>query len=841
MTRITTITQKINLKKTPIYLIDGSSFIYRAFYAFQDLKTKDGFPTNALFIIMRIILKILKQEKPKYACFIIDGKGPTFRHEIESTYKANRLKMPEPLSMQIPAILKGVNLLGITTIIAEHAEADDYIASLCEVFKSKMPIIIVGSDKDLFQLLDKNVILWDPSKKEEKIITLENFKKENGIDPKSWPLYQALVGDSTDNIKGVPGIGPKTAINILKKYPSLAQLKENLNTLPPKEYKKLKDQIENIEKYLALTTLKKDIPVEPKITHYTITPASLKELNSFLQKYEFKSLLKEINSEILKKTEEHKIETKKVSLSKINKKEIGIIVEKETLVIGDREKEALVHDKKEASYTIKAAQKAFTPSLKELLYHLDPYSLPLKNILDISLGAYLIDPEIRDYSLNKLISLYADRSATGQGRLSQLLETGKNIFNILEQNNLFELYEKIERPLVPVLITMEKNGVKIDSSKFRDFLKEVEKKLKELSRRIYLQAGEEFNIRSSKQLSEILFKKMGLKPGKKTPKGEPSTASEVLEALKSQHPIIEDILSYRKLEKLRSTYLSPLPRLADKNNRIHTHFNQLATATGRLSSSNPNLQNIPIRGEFGPKMRSCFVAEKGNLLISADYSQIELRVLAHFSEDPYLVNAFFNGMDIHLSTAAALFDKDPKKITEDERRKAKTINFGLIYGMGPQKLSRELGISIKEAKKFIEIYFSKLTGVKDFFEKVESEAKQNGFVSTLGGRRRYLPNINSQNNNLASQAKRMAINTVIQGSAADIIKMSMLDIDNNIELKKMGVKLLLQIHDELLFECPKENAKDAGEIISQIMNSVVKLKVPLVVDLGIGENWSEAH
>ncbi len=839
---------KFNFNKSPLFLIDGSSFIYRAFYAFQDLKTRDGFPTSALYIVLRLILKIRKDLNPDLGCFIIDGKGPTFRHEIETTYKANRLKMPEPLSIQIPVILEGMNLLGIKTIVAEHAEADDYIASIVERFKLDLPVIIVGSDKDLLQLLDKNVLIWDPSGKNEKIITLEEFKTQKGIDPSSWPLYQALVGDSSDNIKGIPGIGPKTALKLLKKYPTIEELKKNIDKLPVGDQKKLRGNFDKLEKYLYLTSLKKDVPIEKEINWYKVHPMDSESFRPFLLRYEFHSLIKELALDTKKcqdpetgSRENSPLPKKNFSLSNLDPEEIGIIPKDIGFLIGDKTTHDLVIDKNKVIKKILETKNTFVPSLKEFLYAIRPNECPFDNIFDLSLGAYLIDPELRDYSLKNLVQRYSHVISSREGEISELIEIGSYVFDLLKQNSLMSLYTNIERPLVPVLISMEKNGIKIDIARFKAFLKEVEKELNHLSEKIYYYAGQVFNIRSNKQLSEILFKKMGLKSGKKTPKGEPSTASDVLESIKKQHPIVQDILTYRKLEKLRSTYLSPFPKFTDKNNRIHTHFNQLATATGRLSSSNPNLQNIPIKGEFGPKMRSCFVAEKGHLLISADYSQIELRVLAHFSEDPYLVNAFLNNMDIHLSTASALFSKDPKDITPDERRKAKTINFGFIYGMGPQKLSRELGISITEAKKFIEIYFSKFSKVKEFFEKVELDAKKNGYVSTLSGRRRFLPNINSQNNNLASQARRMAINTKIQGSAADIIKLSMLEVYNNSQLKKLDVKLILQIHDELLFECGIENGQEAGEIINQKMSSVVKLNVPLKVDWGIGENWAQAH
>lgn len=838
-------------KKGPIFfVIDGSSFIYRAYYAYQDLKTSWGFPTNAIYILLRLILKIINEKRPQYACFVIDGKGPTFRHDIDPEYKANRLKMPEPLSAQLPVILEGVKFLGIKTVVAESFEADDYIASLCERIKTKHPVVIVGSDKDLFQLLNDNVIIWDPSGKNEKVITYQTILEEKGIEPTLWPLYQALVGDSTDNIKGVPGIGPKSASNIVRRFSTVDEIFNNLEKLPVSFQKKLHDKLKDVKKYLQLTTLKKDIPIEESIEEFKIKKIDHQKIRDFFEKYEFRSLIKEIRfhpyedlSINIEKNTENKITTG-FPLNELIKilqgKSIGIYIKDNEIIVGDTDHEFKIDKKDNLIKILKNAKLSFIPSLKELLYELDHIDIPLDNIFDLSLCAYLIDPEMRNYSTENILKRFGTHTSN-QNICSLLLQVGNYLIELLHQNELLHLYEDIERPIVPILIQMEEYGIKIDREKFKNFLKEVTDTLNILTKNIYYHAGIEFNIRSSKQLAEVLFKKLGLKSKKKTPKGELSTSMEVLESIKDQHPIVEDILTYRRLEKLRSTYLIPLPKLADKNDRIHTNFNQLATATGRLSSSDPNLQNIPIRGELGAKMRSCFIAEKDHVIISADYSQIELRVLAHFSKDQYLIDAFSKNMDIHSSTAAALFDKAPENITPDERRKAKTINFGLIYGMGPLKLSRELEISMTEAKQFIEKYFSKLTGVKRFYDTVEQDAKKQEYVTTLAGRRRLLPEINSRNQNLASQAKRMAINTVIQGSAADIIKMAMIKIAQDMKLKEMGVKLILQIHDELLFECPEGFAQEAGNIIKKIMSSVVKLDVPLVVDLGIGKNWAQAH
>ncbi|MCA1742836.1 MAG: DNA polymerase I, partial [Desulfovibrionales bacterium] len=453
-----------------------------------------------------------------------------------------------------------------------------------------------------------------------------------------------------------------------------------------------------------------------------------------------------------------------------------------------------------------------------------------------------LNTEAREYDFEHIYRVYSpeidvpsDNKALAALKIGQLLEKR------LETSGLDSLMYQLEMPLIPILIKMENAGIGIDLKAFSAFLNKVKDKLDELTKEIYSHAGKKFNIRSTQQTSIVLFEELGLKPRRKTPGGAHSTSNVVLEAMKGDHPIIELILQYRTFEKLRSTYLEPLPAKVDKNGRLHTTFNQLATATGRLSSSNPNLQNIPIRGEFGPRMRSCFIAGPGKMLVGADYSQIELRILAHMSQDPNLLDSFSKNEDIHSRTAGLLFEKDISQVSTDERRKAKTINFGLLYGMGPQKLGRELSISLEEAKKFIKIYFSKLDKVRQFYEDIEESASSKGYVTTIAGRRRLLPDINSRNANLVQQARRMAINTVVQGSAADVIKKAMLAVDKDEELIKMGAELILQVHDELLLEVDKDVVSEAGQRLAEIMSQVEDFDVALTVDWGTGINWGQAH
>ncbi|MFO8033251.1 MAG: DNA polymerase [Desulfohalobiaceae bacterium] len=493
--------------------------------------------------------------------------------------------------------------------------------------------------------------------------------------------------------------------------------------------------------------------------------------------------------------------------------------------------------------SLNLSQLVFLPDYKKLLGNEDSWQeLDQELVFDLALGAYLLDPEQRDYSWEKLCRAYAGQQQASQETPGlKTLELGRLLRQQLQQAGLLELMLLLELPLIPVLVRMEKRGVAVDLNTLQDFLQQVEDQLQELTSRIQNRAGMEFNPRSTQQLAEVLFSHLGLKPGRKAPGGAPSTSSQVLEGMQHQHPIIEDILRHRSLEKLRSTYLDPLPRLVDQQGRLHTHFNHLATATGRLSSSNPNLQNIPIRGEFGPRMRACFVAGQDRYLVAADYSQIELRILAHMSQDPHLLQAFSQNQDIHATTAGLLLDKPPEQVTSEERRKAKTINFGLLYGMGPQKLGRELGIPLKQAKEFMQKYFSRLKKVSSFYTQVQEKAAQQGYITTLMGRRRLLKDINSRNENLAGQARRMAINTLIQGTAADIIKLAMIQVDADPVLAKLQAELILQVHDELLLEVPQAQAQEAGQRTAGIMSETVQLSVPLTVEWGLGPNWAQAH
>ena len=919
---------------TPLYLIDGSSFIYRGFYAMGDLTRADGFPTNALFIVLRLALRLLREEKLRYAAFVVDGRGPSFRADIFPAYKAQRQKMPEPLAQQIDPIMQGMRLLGFPVLRLEGVEADDTIASLTERFKTALPVVIVGSDKDLRQCLDHNVVLWDPSGKQEKIVTLQTFKEEFPPGPAYWPDFQALTGDSSDNIPGVPGVGPKTALDVTAQFPSLEALRQGIADLKPALRGKIEPHMEDLFVYRELTRLRRDVAQDAALSALEVTPAPVAEIVAFLTSYELRSLAREaqawgaagtpqkagcsqaaahapntgperlglldvaavaqegsphappapagtqngepadalapaeggssgkpslraggqlslLSQPAARPQERSRPETytTAAALPSLTGRSVAIVAVDEGFLIASEGREWLTRDSAATLAPLLAqASRVAMPSYKELLAADAHWErVPLSACFDVSLAAYLLQPEDRLFSWERLLDrLWSDPGFTpdqapgGSWGLSCLALS--NLLSArLEQAGLAQLMRSLEMPLVPVLVAMEKLGIRIDKQAFAAFASEVNARLEELTRIMHREAGMQFNIRSSQQLADVLFNRLGLKAPSKTPGGAASTSAEVLERLSGQHPLVELILEYRKLEKLRSTYLEPLPALTDPSQRIHTTFNQLATATGRLSSSAPNLQNIPVRGELGRRMRGLFTAAEGMLLASADYSQIELRVLAHFSADPELLQAFRENQDIHTRTAALLFDTDQPAVTPGQRRQAKTINFGLLYGMGPQKLSRELGLTLAQAKDFIARYFERLSVLKKYYQTVVEQAKEQGFVTTLAGRRRMLPDIRSRNAQLEAQAKRQAVNTVIQGSAADIIKMAMLAVQGDERLHSLGARLLLQVHDELLLEAPGENAQSAGDRLRELMTGVVRLDVPLTADLGLGKDWGGAH
>lgn len=950
--------QRLDFKDEPLFLMDGSAYIFRSFYANQNMTRSDGMPTNVLYMVLRMLLKILREESPRHFVFVLDGKGKNFRHRLYTDYKANRIATPEPLSMQIPPLIEVIKSLGIPVTVSDDCEADDCIASLSRRFAAELPVVIIGADKDLKQCLAPNIAMWDPSSKEERITTLASFAAEQGFSPEYWPDYQAIVGDSSDNIPGVPGIGPKGASTLMREFKGLEDIFGRLAAVPPNLRKKLEGHQEQALVSRQLTRLKTDTCTELRLGDLELFAPKQDELLKFLNEYELRSLFREVSSMLringmasgfgqnsqsgattitngfedntfqtsfkVKKPSETQKNAKTVescgnlpgscgktdseksthpttqtqgtlwgseqgslldglaSTSTVQPdapqlKEVSLLAESQVYILvplkeingGKNEQRLLIGDGKqeyicslntpEGPHLVPGLLKVLSgkelvlPGFKQAC-ELYPAlrELALEKVFDVSLAAWLLSPEEYDYSFGKLLHRWGPDAQTyieqnelpsGSGGLALALATLMK--ERLAAQKLDEVLRNLEMPLIPVLLGMQDAGLCIDMAAFEAFCQETQGLLDELTKNIYTAAGKNFNIRSSQQLGKILYEELKLGKARKTAGGQASTAQAALEKLEGTHEIIDLILEYRKLEKLRSTYLEPLPKLADKNCRLHTSFNQSSTATGRLSSSNPNLQNIPVRGPLGGRMRACFTSAPGNLLVSADYSQIELRVVAHLSEDPTLLDAFQKGEDIHRRTAALIFEVAQDQITPDQRRGAKTINFGLVYGMGPQKLARELGISMNEAKTFIDRYFERLGKLRQYFDSIEENAKEHGYVCTMTGRRRYIPEIHSANQQLRSQARRQAINTCIQGSAADIIKLAMLAAYNDDELHGLNARLILQIHDELLLECPEANAEAAGARLAALMSAVkpggITLNVPLLSEYGSGRSWADAH
>ncbi|MDR0465837.1 MAG: DNA polymerase I, partial [Deltaproteobacteria bacterium] len=841
--------ERLSLSRAPLFLMDGTAFIYRSYYANRDMQRSDGFPTNALFMTARLLLRLLREEKPERFLVLLDGSGPHFRHELFPLYKANRDATPEALVQQLEPIRRFIGALGLPVEISDGCEADDCIASLAARFSREGPVVIVGADKDLKQCLAPDVHLWDPAAKEEKLLSLKEFEKESGLTPAQWPDMQALIGDSSDNIPGIPGIGPKTATKILQDFPKLEAIRDGFDSLPPKLREKFRGRLESMFLYRRLTTLRLDVCGHLALTDLALAPPRARDLAALCVEYEMHSLRRDVEHLIRNGLPAHPAEA---SSAKAQASLFSAAITPATAPvaahIGDLPscagktaavipsfddglvKYSAALDGKEWRHAgpfadlmawLAPAKRIVAPDVKLLLKASSLWRRLLPLCFDLSLAAYLINPEERDYSWPHLYNRWSqrlDRVEAGPGPLA--LEIAVALEQRLEKEELVKLLHEMELPLVPVLADMEQRGVAVDLRAFDAFLKEVQQELDRLTASVYKAAGGPFNIRSAQQLGELLFGALKLTPAGKTKGGQLSTAQDALENLSGAHPVVDAVLEFRKLEKLRSTYLEPLPRLVDGKGRIHTSFNQTATATGRLSSSGPNLQNIPVRGPLGQRMRACFTAGPGMVLVSADYSQVELRVLAHMSQDPALIEAFRQGVDIHARTASLLYDVPLEAVSLEQRRSAKTVNFGLLYGMGPHKLAQELKVSATEAKAFIERYFSRLGGLKEFYAGIEASAKAHGYVTTLAGRRRLLPDIHSQTQQHFALARRQAINTVIQGSAADIIKRAMLAVFHDPELARMQAGLILQVHDELLLGAPQEHARAAGERAAELMRSV---------------------
>jgi DNA polymerase-1 len=885
---------------TDFYIIDGNSYIYRAFYAIRGLSTSSGMPTNAVFGFANMLLKVIKDKAPALLAIVFDPKGPTRRHGEYREYKAHRPPMPRDLIPQIPYIHKLVAAFRIPVFVIEGQEADDVIATLARSAESRgMDITIVTGDKDLLQLVGPRIKVYDTLK--DKFYGTSNVEERFSVPPDRVVEIMGLMGDSSDNIPGVPGIGEKTAQTLIKQYGTIDNLLTHAHEISkPKLKQSLIEYADLARLSRELAILHADVPIEINYDDLKLTSPDGPALLALLKELEFTALLKYVIQEPEQNVDYHTV---------LELDDLQVLIS--ALSSADEfcfDTETTSRDPMQAglagiSFAMQPHHAYYIPlghsypgapkqiSLEHALGALKPvmenrairkigqnikydllvlghYGIQVKGVsFDTMIASYLLNPGRASHGLDALALeyfnyktlTYADVTGSGKkqigfdgvdvatatrysGEDADLTIRLKQVLApLLREQNLERLFLDMEMPLMEVLVHMERTGVKIDA----DFLKIMSNKLgiamAGIERSIYELAGTEFNINSPKQLADILFVKLRLTPTRKTKTGF-STNVDVLEELAPVHPLPAEILKFRTLSKLKSTYIDALPLMINqKTGRLHTSLNQTVTATGRLSSSEPNLQNIPIRTEVGREIRQAFIAERGASLLSADYSQIELRVLAHMSNDPALIKTFQNDEDVHTRTASEIFGLAPEEVTPEMRRKAKAVNFGIIYGISAFGLGRDIGVSNAEGKRYIDNYFAQYPGVREFITRTIQDAKTNGYVSTLFGRRRFIPELASSAVAVRNFGERMAINTPIQGTAADLIKLAMINIQKRLTQENTGSKMILQVHDELVFEVPDREIEPMKELVKEEMEGVLALSVPIKVDIGVGKNWDEAH
>jgi DNA polymerase I len=888
-----------------IFLVDGQAYIYRAFYAVRELQTSKGFPTNAIFGFVNMLQRFLQDQQPDHLAVVFDAKGKTFRNDLYTAYKANRLATPETLRPQIPRIKEIVCAYRIPVLELEGYEADDIIATLADHWeKQGAEVVIVSGDKDLMQLVSERITMLDTMKGEH--IGIPEVRAKFGVDPARVVDVQGLMGDATDNIPGIPGIGEKTAIKLITEWHDLENLLRHADQIPGKLGEKIRTSTDLARVSKTLATLHRDVPVRVKLSDLACEEPDKQKLTALFQEFEFRRLLAEVNSpwdsppgdsppaetgryetvrtsrqldqvlQAIRKARTYCLDTETTSLNPLDAELVGFSLAVEEgkawyVPVGHRSDDAAPQVTVEQARTAlrslleDSALSLIGQNVKYDAMVLSQYQLWPRHVAgDTMLASYLLDPNKR-HNLNDLAwehlqyrtltyeevtdggkKNFADVSVADASRYSGedadvTIRLAHKLFPQVREEGMETLFSDIEVPLALVLAKMELAGIRIDAQFLASLSSEFGEHCRQLKQEAYKLAGEEFNLASPKQLQAILFDKLGLPRGKKTATGS-STDSSVLEALAEQYPLPAKILEYRGFAKLQSTYVDALPKLVHaKTGRVHTSFNQTVTATGRLSSSNPNLQNIPVRSEEGRRIREAFIPEPGHLLLSADYSQIELRLLAHLTEDPVLVESFQKEQDVHARTASELFQVPITAVSADQRRQAKTINFGIIYGMGALRLARSLGIPTKTAQTYIAQYFARYQRIKSYMDGILVEARARGYVTTLFGRRRYVPDLHSKNPQVASAAERATINTPIQGTAADLIKMAMVAIDRRLEREKLRTRMLLQVHDELLFEVPEKEIERVKKLVREVMEGVMPLRVPLRVDIGTGKNWAKAH
>ncbi len=862
-----------------LLVLDGNSIVNRAFYGIKALSTKNGYYTNAIYGFLNILLKLQDMCNPDAVAVAFDVHAPTFRHKKFEEYKAGRHAMPDELRQQMPVLKNILHLLGYKTVECEGWEADDILGTLADACrKNGNNCFIATGDRDSLQLAHGGVkVLLARTKMGQAVTDVYDetaIDAEYGITPQALIQVKALQGDSSDNIPGVAGIGAKTALDLIQRFGTLDYIYENIETIDvkPGVRAKLKNDREKAYLSLDLGTIRTDAPVETDISYYVTQPANKSGVTSEFVRLELYSMIDKFNLDkndavAVETAAQKKREIVKTVLSNAN--EILNIIGENVFVypIGDNGGiSTLYFAVGDDVYEIPSAAENYNDFIvsffnsdckkytynSKLLHRLaTEKGMCCKNICgDLMLSAYILRPSDSNYDVEHLCLEYGvpvpeflnelgqqDKNVTDCSVMSPLFEKTNAL---LEEANQTDLLRKIELPLARVLGEMEIAGFDVDRQGIENFGKKLSVQIKDLTEKIYAEAGREFNINSPKQLGVVLFEEMEIPCKKKTKSGY-STKAEVLEELAPEYPVVSLILEYRSLSKLKSTYCDGLLKVIAPDGRIHTSFNQVETRTGRISSLEPNLQNIPIRTELGRELRRFFVAKPGCLLIDADYSQIELRVLADLSGDEHMINAFNSGEDIHKTTASQVFGLPPEMITPALRSRAKAVNFGIVYGIGAFSLAKDIGVSNKEAKAYIDGYLQNFSGVADFMKKMIENAKDNGYSETLFKRRRYLPELASSNHMLRAFGERVARNMPIQGTAADIIKIAMIKVSNRLKDEKMQSRLILQVHDELIVEAPENEAEKALQIVTEEMENACKMKVRLLADGKIAKTWFDAH
>ena len=901
------------MSQPQLILIDGSSYLFRAFYVPQlkRMQNADGQPTGAVFGTINMIKSLASEYPESQLVAIFDAKGKNFRHEIYDDYKANRPPMPDELRSQIEYVHRSIEALGLPLIIVPGVEADDVMGSYAKQASDKgITVYIATGDKDMAQVVNDKVHLIDTMKK--VIYDESGVEEKYGVRPDQIIDYLALMGDSSDNIPGVPKVGPKTAVKWLQEYGSLDGVIENAESIGGKVGENLREFIPDLPRSKDLVTIRCDLDLEQSVEQLKQREANEEELKSLYTSLQFKRWLAELGEELPDVSQAVDKEFKQgtyqtilneadfeVWLTKLANSE-GFAFDTETTSV-DAHSAELVG----LSFAVEAGSAAYVPfvhryaeapsqldrqwvldKLRPLLENAELPKIAQNLKYDMSVLAYygvnikggIFDTMLQSYVLDSVASRhdmdslsvahlghkpvsFSDIAGKGKSQLTfdqiELDKAGHYAAEdadvtlqlhhalmpkLSQQPSLHRVYNQIEMPLIEVLSSVESTGVLIDDAMLLQQSQRLEVQMQEAEIKAHKVAGSAFNLASPKQIQEILYDQMALPVLKKTPKGAPSTAEDVLQELAQEHDLPRLILEHRSLGKLKSTYTDKLPTMVNsRSGRVHTSYHQAVAATGRLSSSDPNLQNIPIRTAEGRRIREAFIAPQGFKIMALDYSQIELRIMAHLSHDDSLLNAFTQGLDVHSATASEIFEVSLDEVSAQQRRHAKAVNFGLIYGMSAFGLAKQLGVERKQAQSYIEQYFAQYPGVKEYMENTRNFAKEHGYVETVFGRRLYLPDINAKNHNVKQYAERTAINAPMQGTAADIIKLAMIRVHDELRENSNSAKMVMQVHDELVFEVAAEKVDQIGDMLSQLMQNIVSLDVPLIVDAGVGSNWAEAH